>query len=330
MSHRRRGVALTPMETRLDVIMRMAELADTLGYEVFALPEGWGFDSTIVLTAIALRTRQIKLMSGILSVWGRTPGTLAMSAATLYRVSGGRYVLGLGPSTKPLVEGFHDVRFEQPAERLRDVTRKVRALLAGERLVLGRVPGARPLRLGQPPVPELPIWIAALGKRAVRVAAELGDGWFPAYVARDRFVGWVPELKRLRDEAGRGSTPLTVAAGPVVVVDQDPEIARQFAASHVAWYLTAMGDVYARLVSEQGYSAEVQAIRAANPRPSPHKAIIPLEAQVILDQFAAYGPASRVREQVEPWDHTVDVVMIGLSPGLPWDSLEATVRAAAP
>jgi len=120
------------METRRDVIARTAALADELGYEAFSLAEGWGFDSTLVLAEAARGTRRIVLCSGVLSVWGRTPATLAMTAATLHQISGGRYVLGLGPSTRALVEGFHDLTFAQPAARLREVTAKVRALLAGE------------------------------------------------------------------------------------------------------------------------------------------------------------------------------------------------------
>ena len=185
----RRGVGLTPMETRRDVIVRTAVLADELGYEIFAVPEGWGLDSTPVLTEIALRTARIHLASGVLSVWGRTPATLAMTAATLYQVCGGRYLLGLGASTQALAEGFHDTAFEHPAAKLRDVVTKVRALLAGQPAQLGHAPAARPLRLGQPPAPDLPIWVAALGHHTIRVAAELGDGWIPALVARDRLAG---------------------------------------------------------------------------------------------------------------------------------------------
>src|ERR1700749_1760308 len=159
----RRGVALTPMETRRDVIVRTAVLADELGYEIFALPEGWGLDSTPVLTEIALPTARIHLASGVLSVWGRTPATLAMTAATLHQVCGGRYVLGLGASTKALAEGFHDTAFERPAAKLRDVVTKVRARLAGQPAQLSNVPAARPLRIGQPPAPEIPLWVAALG-----------------------------------------------------------------------------------------------------------------------------------------------------------------------
>jgi alkanesulfonate monooxygenase SsuD/methylene tetrahydromethanopterin reductase-like flavin-dependent oxidoreductase (luciferase family) len=101
----RRGVALTPMKTRRDVIIGAAALADELGYEVFSLAEGRGFDSTPVLAEAALRTRRIALCSGVLSVWGRTPATLAMTAATLHQLSGGRYVLGLGPAPGPWSRG---------------------------------------------------------------------------------------------------------------------------------------------------------------------------------------------------------------------------------
>jgi alkanesulfonate monooxygenase SsuD/methylene tetrahydromethanopterin reductase-like flavin-dependent oxidoreductase (luciferase family) len=69
-----------------------------------------------VLAEIAMHTARIQLASGVMSVWGRTPATLAMTAATLHQISEGRYVLGLGASTRALAEGFHDPRSStQPA-----------------------------------------------------------------------------------------------------------------------------------------------------------------------------------------------------------------------
>jgi alkanesulfonate monooxygenase SsuD/methylene tetrahydromethanopterin reductase-like flavin-dependent oxidoreductase (luciferase family) len=127
---RRRGVALSPMETRHEVIVGAGRLADELGYEVFAVPEGWGLDSSVLLAELALWTRRITLVSAVVSVWGRTPATLAMTAATLDRLAQGRYVLGLGASTRALVEGLHGVAFERPADKLGEVTTRVRALLA--------------------------------------------------------------------------------------------------------------------------------------------------------------------------------------------------------
>ena len=330
MTPRRRGVALTPMETRRDVIVRAAVLADELGYEIFALPEGWGLDPAPVLTEIALRTSRIQIASGVLSVWGRTPATLAMTAATLDQVCGGRYVLGLGASTRALAEGFHDTPFEHPAAKLRDVVTKVRALLGGLPAPLGHAPVARPLRLGQPPVPELPIWIAALGQQTMNVAAELGDGWIPALMARDRLAAWAARLSQRREAAAPDAPALTVAAGPIAVADEDPGTAREMAATCTAWYLSAMGDVYARSVAGQGYAAEVSAVIAANPRPSPRRGTVPPEASVVLDQLAACGTPDQVRDQLEPWDRAADIVTIALPPGVPWATVEATLQAAAP
>jgi alkanesulfonate monooxygenase SsuD/methylene tetrahydromethanopterin reductase-like flavin-dependent oxidoreductase (luciferase family) len=326
----RRGVGLTPMETRRDVIVEAAVLADELGYETFAVPEGWGLDSTPVVTEIALRTARIRIASAILSAWGRTPATLAMTAATLHEVCGGRYVLGLGASTKALAEGFHDTPFEHPAAKLRDVVTQVRALLAGQPAQLHRVPGARPLRLSQPPTCEVPIWLAALGPRTTRVAAELGDGWIPALVARDRVASQADHLNRLREAVAPQRPPLTVAAGPITAVDENPETARDIAATCTAWYLSAMGGVYAESVSSQGYATEVNAIIAANPRPSPRHGIVPPAAQPVLDQLAAYGTGDQVRQQLKPWDQAADIVTILLPPGIPWPTIEATLRAAAP
>ncbi|HEY2241341.1 MAG TPA: LLM class flavin-dependent oxidoreductase [Streptosporangiaceae bacterium] len=324
------------METRRDVIVRTAMLADELGYETFGLPEGWGLDAGPVLTEIALRTSRIRLVSSILSVWGRTPGTLAMTAATLDQISGGRYVLGLGTSTKALVEGFHGLAFDHPAAKLRAVVAEVRGLLAGRPAQLGPTAGSgagaapRPLRLGQPPAPELPIWVAALGPHTVRVAAELGDGWIPALVARDRLPGWAADLRQLREAAAPSMRPFTVAAGPLTVVGDDSEVTRAIAATAIAWYLSAMGEVYARSVSGQGYAAEVQAIIADNPHPSPRQGMVPPAAQGVLDQLAVYGTGAQVREQLQRWDAAADIVALMLPPGLPWPTIEATLRAAAP
>ena len=326
----RRGVGLTPMETRRDVIVRAAVLADQLGYETFAVPEGWGLDSTPVLTEIALRTATIRLVSGVLSVWGRSAATLAMTAATLHQVSGGRYVLGLGASTQALTEGFHDVPFEHPAAKLRDTVTRVRALLRGLPAQLSQAPAARPLRLGQPPAPEVPIWVAALGDHATRVAAELGDGWIPAFVTRDRLPAWAAELGQLRKTAAPGAEALSVVSGPITAAGENPGAARDIVATCVAWYLSAMGEVYARSMAGQGYAAEVSAVIAANPRPSPRRGTVPPEAQVVLDQLAAYGTPDQVREQLEPWDRAADIVTILLPPGMPWPDIEATLLAAAP
>jgi alkanesulfonate monooxygenase SsuD/methylene tetrahydromethanopterin reductase-like flavin-dependent oxidoreductase (luciferase family) len=308
----RRGVAITPMETRGDVIVRAARLADELGYEVFSVAEGWGLDAAVVLAELAVTTRRIRLMAGVFSIWGRSPATIAMTAATLHRLSGGRFVLGLGASTRQLVEGWHDVGYERPAARLREVTTQVRGLLAGERARPSVTPAARALRLGQPPAPEVPIWLAAAGERTVGVAADLADGWYPIYLRRER----------VRKLAAGFSRPVTIGAGPFTVVDPDVGAARAAVAACTAGYLGAMGDIYPRLVAEQGLAPEVELVRATR--------TVPAEAQALLDEFTVYGSAAAVRQGLEQWDDTLDITLVGLPPGLPWPTVEATLHAAAP
>jgi alkanesulfonate monooxygenase SsuD/methylene tetrahydromethanopterin reductase-like flavin-dependent oxidoreductase (luciferase family) len=181
---------------------------------------------------------------------------------------------------------------------------------------MSAVPAARALRLGQPPVPELPIWLAATGERTIQVAADLADGWYPLYLRRDR----LRELGAAMSERRAATRPITVAAGPFAVVDPDVTAARAAAAACTSAYL-------ARATSlprgrDQGLGAEVDLVRSTN--------TIPGEAQVLLDEFTAYGTAASVQEQLDRWDEAVDVTMIGLPPGLPWPQIEATIRAAAP
>jgi alkanesulfonate monooxygenase SsuD/methylene tetrahydromethanopterin reductase-like flavin-dependent oxidoreductase (luciferase family) len=179
-------------------------------------------------------------------------------------------------------------------------------------------------------VPDLPIWLAAMGDRTVRVAAELADGWFPVFAARDQVADRARTLRKEREAAALRTGPLTVAAGPMAVATEDAAVARRISASCVAWYLSAMGDVYARFVTAQGYGSAVQAILDANPRPRPDGGVVPAEAQVVLDQFTAHGTPGQVRDQLTGWDGAVDLTMIGLPPGLPWVAIEATLKAAAP
>ena len=260
----------------------------------------------------------MRLASGVLSVWGRSPATLAMTAATLHHVSAGRFDLGLGASTRALVEGFHDVPFTRAAARLRSTVYSVRALLAGEPPTLTSAPTARAIRLGVPPCPDLPIWLAALSKHTLQVAGELADGWLPFFVTREQLCAVSRRSRSAREAAGRTSRAFTVAAGPIAIADDNPTEARQVAAGLVAWYTCAMGDVYGRFQSEHGYAHEMGALRAANLRPTLRGGVVPEEAQNVLEGLTAYGSRREVREQLECWDDAVDIVTLTCPPGLEW------------
>ncbi len=80
--------------------LKAAILADELGYDSFWIPEAWGYEIFSLLTEIAVHTKQIKIGTGIVNCFSRSPGLMAMNAATVDEISDGRLILGMGTSGK--------------------------------------------------------------------------------------------------------------------------------------------------------------------------------------------------------------------------------------
>ena len=227
------GVAFTPFETRVETMMRLAWQADALGLDRIGVAEAWSHDATIVLAEMAAQTTRIGLGTGVLSVWSRTPASLALVAAGLQRASGGRFSLGLGAGSPPLTEGLHGLPWTRPIARVRDTLTAVRALLAGDRLS-HPAPDARPLRLGVLPDVPVPISLAALSDESIRIAGELADEWAPFLWARSRLA----DGRALLDEGAARATlarPTRTAAAVAVPVALGPDEAS--ARRSAAWWL---------------------------------------------------------------------------------------------
>lgn len=320
------------METRRELLVELAVIADGLGYEYFVLPEAWGHDATVLLTEVAVRTERIRPMSAILSVWGRTAGTIAMNTASLLDVSDGRYVLGLGVSTPGLAEGFHAVNYERPAKHLGRMAGEVRSLLEGGRATPRPDAPAdvRALKLGLEVKHKPSIAIAGMGPMTKRIAAEKGDFWIPVFTARDQIPGKIQELKRLRSEAGLSTDDFQTVIGPTLAVGADLEEARRRAADMVGWYIVAMGDNYARLLTEQGFGDEVQAVIDANPRPRSGSCVMPPEADALFEQLAVATTLDDADRDLAKWDDATDITLVGLPPGAPRNTLIEIAEAAAP
>jgi alkanesulfonate monooxygenase SsuD/methylene tetrahydromethanopterin reductase-like flavin-dependent oxidoreductase (luciferase family) len=314
-----RALAFTPMEQRRQVIVDAAVLADRLGYHTVVVAEGWGFDAGVILAQIALSTTDIRIATGISSIWGRSPATLAMMAATLDDLSGGRFTLGLGASTPALAERFHGVAFRRPAARLDDTIEQVRSLLGGGRTTPPG--GGRGLRLGMPARPDVPIWAAALGPRATSVAIRAADGWLPWMVPLDR----VETVRAAAASAGDGDP--TLIAGPVIAVGA---AARRAAEQLVGWYLTGMGPLYGDFVASLGFADEIAALRVANPHPTPNAVDWPAAADPLVDQLAAAGDQPAITSRLAAWDERADIVAVCVSPGRPDDVLAAVAAGAPP
>lgn len=332
MTTSRRAIGFTPMETRREVLVELAVLADRLGYEYFVLPEAWGHDATVLLTEVAVKTERIRPMSAILSVWGRSAGTIAMNTASLLDVSDGRYVLGLGVSTPGLAEGFHGVNYEHPAKQLGQMAGEVRNLLEGGRATPrpDAPSDVRPLRLGLEVGHRPSIAIAGMGPMTKRIAAEKGDLWIPVFTARDQIPGKIEELKRYRTEAGLSTDNFLTVIGPTLAVGADVEESRRRAADMIGWYIVAMGDNYARLLTEQGFGDEVQAVIEANPKPRPGSCVMPPEADPLFEQLAVATTLDGADRDLARWDDASDVTLVGLPPGAPRETLIQIAEAAAP
>lgn len=305
------AVSLMPLENRRETVVALATAAERRGYAALYLPETWAHDVTVLLAEVAVRTERLGLGTGILSVWGRSPGTLAMAAATLHDVSGGRFSLGLGASTAQLVEGLHDVPFREPLDRMRRTVTQVRALLAGERLPLAAA-GARPLRLNLPPVSRLPIHLAGLAPESIRLAGEVADGWMPFLFPRSRLAEGRALLREGTARAGaERALPIIVPSLPTVVAADAAE-ARRGAAWFVAFYLTSMGPFYPRTISRLGFAREVEAVVAANPTRG--SAVVPPEAEALLDELTVYGTPEQARARLASWHQAGAAMPILLLP----------------
>ena len=325
----RRGIGFTPMHTR-EEILECAILADELGYYSVAVPEAWGYDSTLILTEIALITKQIRPMSSIISIWGRTPATIAMNSATLLDISDGRYVLGLGVSTPAIVDGFHDRPFDRPVAEMERVLAEIKNLMGGGRATITHDTDQRALRLGLPLAHELDIVVAGMGPRLRRLAALEAEGWAPVFLSRDYAAVQLEEIRRMRADAGLADGSYLPVLVPGVVVDSDVERARAVAGSNLAFYITAMGDNYARLITEQGYGDEVQAVLAANPRPKPGQCLVPRDLTRLWDDFLQVVPPEQANDALAPWDDLGGVTGVGPPPMTSKENMFEVVRAAAP
>ena len=299
MSSARLAVTVMPLENRRELILSLATSAERHGYDGFFMPETWSWDIPVLLAEIAARTHRITIGTGILGIWGRSPAAIAMTAATLAAASGGRFTLGLGTSTPQIGEGLHDVPFEKPIGRMRRTVTQVRALLAGERVPLAVATNARPLRLNVPPLPPVPIYLAALGADSTRLAGELSDGWVPFVYPVSRLDTGV---SLLREGARRGGHPDRVpAVYPSIptVVAPDAATARQGAAWVASFYLTTMGAIYRDALTRFGFGKEVDAVIAANtPK---HAGIVPPESEILLEELIVYGTPDDARRRLARW-----------------------------
>lgn len=316
------------METRREVLLHVADRAEQLRYDAFFLAEGWGHDAGVLLAEVATRTDRITLGTGIVNVWGRSPASIAMLATSLAEVTGGRFVLGLGAGSPPLAEGFHDVPFSAPVDRLGAVARQVRRLLSGERLQPSEERDVRPLKLAVVPEAPVPVYLAALGPKAVRLAGEVADGWCPFLLPISGLDASTRQLEGVERGSPGGARP-TVAPSIPTAVSDDPAEALALASWWVAFYLGSMGPLYRSTLRRLGDAAAVDEVLAANPTPRTYD--VPESARGLLDELTLWGDADRARAALDRWYAAgAELPTLTLPPGRTVDELDHMLETMRP
>jgi probable F420-dependent oxidoreductase len=196
-------------------VRRARELAaelDALGYGAIWLPEAMGRDPMVHATVLLDATERIVLATGIASIWNRTPLAMASAHRTLTSAFPDRFLLGLGVSHGPMVEGMLGERYERPFTKMRSYLDAMDAAP-----YMARAPESPPQRV-----------LAALGPKMLRLAAERASGAHPYFVP-------VEHTAMARDVLGDG--PL-LCVEQAVLLETDAGAARAAAREHMAIYLT--------------------------------------------------------------------------------------------
>jgi len=326
-SKRKLGVGVTPLETRREVVLHLAQRAEELGYDEFSVAEGWGFDAGVLLAEVASVTSRIRIGTGVLNVWGRSPATVAMMAASLAEASGGRFSLGLGVGSPPLAEGLHDRPFTEPVAKLAAMTRQVRRLLAGERLEQARTSEIRPLKLAVSPSSEVPINLAALGPRSTRMAGELADRWMPFLLPVSGLATSIAWLEEGSTSAGR-QRPVVAPSLPVAV-SADLVEALEIASWWVVFYLISMGPLYRDTLRRLGHGSAVDEIVEANPTPRTFD--VPAGAMGLLGELTLWGRPDDARAALDSWYSAgAEMPILTLPPGRDVATLDFMLEALRP
>ncbi len=325
--------------------LALTQAAEELGYSVVWAAEAYGSDSPSVLAWIAGQTRSIEVGSAVMQIPARSPAATAMTAATIDALSGGRFRLGLGVSGPQVSEGWHGVRFAHPLGRTREYVEIVRMAIArqqlqyaGEHYTLPLPGGAgKPLRLGfHPPRPQIPIYLAAVGPRNLRLAGEIADGWLAVFFAPEYADELLADVCAGRERAGRTMDDFDVVPAVPVVVGEDPVACAELVRWYAALYVGGMGsreqNFYHRLATRMGYGAaarEVQDLYLAK-RHRDAAAAVPFE---FIDRTSLLGPveriASRMREYAAAGVTTLAVSVFAADPQEGISTLRAVAEAHA-
>ncbi len=309
----------------LETALQRVERAESLGYESVYTTHIAARDSLTVLAAYASRTEKIKLGTGVLPIYSRTPVATAQAAATIDELSGGRMVLGLGVAHQVTVENWFGSTIGKPVAEMREYVNAIRAMFRGEDPPPGEKFPTRFRFMGYEPRPDLPVYVAALSPAMLRLAGQIGDGvmlWLcnPDYI-RDVVV---PEVTKGRERAGKTLDGFDIVAAVPAAVTEDPDTARASLRSDLIPYFSL--PFYRAMIERSGYGDEIGAFDEAMKRGDTEAAAAAISNR-FLEQLAAVGNATEAEAAVHRYlEAGTTSPCLG---GVPRTDFDVTLKALA-
>ena len=318
------GAFIAPGKT-LEKGVERVRLADSIGLDAVYTTHIAARDSLSVLMAYAAASERVRLGTGVLPIFSRTPVSTAQTTATIDEYSNGRMVLGIGVSHKVTVENWFDNEISKPVTQMREYASIVRAIFRGEAPPEGEFFNTKFQFMGYEARPDLPIYIAALSPNMLKLAGEIGDGvmlWLcvPGYI-RDVVI---PNVKEGRERAGKSMDGFDVVAAVPCAVTDDADGAHEAMRGELLTYFSL--PFYRRAIENAGFGDEIAAFDEAMGAGDADGAKAAISDR-FLAEAAGIGSADDVTAAIGRYrDAGAVSPCVGGIPGTPF---EAALEAAA-
>ena len=300
-------------------LIALVREAERLGFDSTWCGESYGVDAVTRLAWLGGQTTRIRLGSSILQVPARSPALTAMTAMTLDALTGGRFILGLGPSGPQVVEGWYGVPYGKPLTRLRECIAIVRAVLAREApltylgehyqipyMGAGATGLGKPLKCIQHGRRDMQIYTAAVSPAGLACAGEVGDGVLPLLMDPERDDLIEPHVRAGMQRAGRpvDFEKFDIAPFVPIHIGDDIKACRQPVKDWLALYVGGMGargkNFYNDYAVRLGYAAEAAAIQDLYLAGKKAEAAAAVPDRLV-DAVALVGSPARIRDRLQVW-----------------------------
>ena len=234
-------------------ILHCAKKLNQVKPDVIWIPETWGMENFSMLSASSSVNNFSKIGSSIINIYSRSPTQIAMGAATVDTISNGRLILGLGTSSKPIIENFHGTKFVNPLQRMREYVEIIRLCMSGEKInYTGQLFSLENFSLLiKPSRRNIPIYLAAVNQKMIELTWEIGDGVI--FYLRPKNEIKVT-LKKMQAKRKIDSTLQIITC-----VDKNSEKAVERAKKTIAFYIS-VGEIYRNFLANNGYKNEIENI----------------------------------------------------------------------